>query len=145
MAMDITEKDITTVHFRKKVLSRLPENCGVYVFWCKTAKGSTKYIYVGMTARQSLRKRLIQHWKGSHNPRLVQWINVSSQCLRVTTIPLPQEKIVPTEKRLICTFVPDANDPHKCPEDANEDEIALIGKLIRHTAIHKEEHKCPLQ
>jgi len=131
--MDVAANEISTVHFRKKMLSELPDKSGVYVFWCKTSKGSTKYIYVGMAGKQTLRERLIQHWKGSHNSQLTQWINLFTRYLRVTTIPLPQEKVAPTEKRLICTLMPETNQRYRCPKEADKSEAALIERIRAQT------------
>ena len=45
---------------------------GVYALWSKTA-----CIYVGKAEKQSLRKRLLQHYHRSHNDKLSAWIKSS--------------------------------------------------------------------
>jgi len=131
--MDVAANEISTVHFRKKMLSELPDKSGVYVFWCKARQGSTKFIYVGMANRQTLRKRLTQHWENSHNTRLTEWIRLFPAHLRVTVVPLPQERVAQAEKRLICTLIPETNQRYKCPKKANESEAALIDQLLAQT------------
>jgi hypothetical protein len=46
-----------------------PDAYGVYAFWFRNY-----CIYVGKAEKQTIRKRLIDHWIGSHNDDLRLWI-----------------------------------------------------------------------
>ena len=48
------------------------EDFGVYSIWSRNL-----CIYVGKAEKQCLKKRLLQHYKGSHNAYLDMWINSS--------------------------------------------------------------------
>ena len=52
-------------------------NPGIYVFFLKKT-----CIYVG-SAERPLGERLKEHWRGSHNDRLSNWIRVYGKKLRV--------------------------------------------------------------
>ena len=52
-------------------------NPGIYVFYFKKM-----CIYVG-SAERPLGERLREHWRGSHNDRLTNWIKVYGKKLRV--------------------------------------------------------------
>ena len=45
---------------------------GIYAIWAKNV-----CIYVGKAEKQSLRKRLLQHYNKSHNEKLSAWIKSS--------------------------------------------------------------------
>jgi excinuclease UvrABC nuclease subunit len=47
---------------------------GIYSIWSKNV-----CLYVGKAEKQSLRKRLLQHYSGSHNDKLTLWLNSSHE------------------------------------------------------------------
>lgn len=79
---------------------------GVYGFWFR------RYcVYIGMTVRQSLRKRLSDHWVCSHNKFLRDWIKAKGENLQVSFRPLQSAlEITELEKKYIRRYQPLAND-----------------------------------
>lgn len=65
--------------FRLSALKKhVPEKAGIYGFWYRGY-----CVYVGKTERQSLRKRLFDHWDGTHNHELQLWIEAKRDNLLV--------------------------------------------------------------
>jgi len=131
--MKAAAAEISTMYFRRKMLCNLPDKSGVYAFWWETSSGLPKYIYVGKT--QTLRNRLEQHWEGSHNKRLAEYIQQFDEDLQVTAMPLPQEKIDLMEKKLICRLRPETNvqKHHKSLEIVDETDDLLIEYFMTQT------------
>lgn len=68
------------IRFRKADLEKIPRQaCGVYGIWFKR-----RCIYIGKAASQSILERLLQHWRGSHNPVLCAWIQAKGSELKVS-------------------------------------------------------------
>ena len=49
--------------------STIPEEPGVYAFWFRN-----NCIYVGKTEQQTLKKRILDHWRDPQNPGLRLWL-----------------------------------------------------------------------
>jgi excinuclease UvrABC nuclease subunit len=82
-----------------------PRQPGVYGFWYG------KYcVYVGKTEAQTLFKRLIDHWEGSHNPSLKEWIQAKRDDLQIAFIQINDKNQIATyERYYIRTFQPLTN------------------------------------
>ena len=92
-------------------ISRVPADIrGVYAFWCRTRR---KFIYVGKTEKQTIRERLRQHWRKSHNERLNLWLRAFGEHLDICWWQVPEHKISKVEDILIKMLLPETNDPHK--------------------------------
>lgn len=78
MRMDTPYAD--QIRFRKVDFEKIPRHaCGVYGIWFKR-----RCIYIGKAASQSIWERLLQHWRGSHNPVLSAWIQAKGSELKVS-------------------------------------------------------------
>lgn len=86
----------------------IPDNiCGVYAIW---SRKNGKCIYVGQAKEQSIKQRLRQHWRGSHNEMLKSWIKVFGKELQMCYVACSEpSKIGLLEKRLIKVWKPETN------------------------------------
>ncbi|MCY4175348.1 MAG: hypothetical protein OXD37_03300 [Acidimicrobiaceae bacterium] len=76
--------------FRRIDFDKIPsEVFGIYGLWFRK-----RCIYVGKAEKQSIVKRLQQHWKGSHNEYLADWIKAKGPELRVKYIPVQKTSII---------------------------------------------------
>lgn len=82
---------------------------GVYIFWCRD---NGKCIYVGQAKLRPVRKRLKEHWDGSHNETLKLWIKTFGERLDVCYARVPQDKIDRFEMKLIKRLRPETNDTY---------------------------------
>ena len=83
---------------------------GVYAFWCRQ---SGKCIYVGKASERSIRARLNEHWRRSHNETLRLWIRSFGKHLDVCYASVKKHRIPVAERRLIRLWNPEANIQHK--------------------------------
>ena len=91
--------------FSWRNLSKVPDDeYGVYSIW-------TKYIciYVGKAEKQSLRQRLLQHYKTSHNNDLYNWIISSHQLWFSYETVSNKKSINAKERNRIKRFAPITN------------------------------------
>ena len=79
---------------------------GVYAFWCREKE---RCIYVGMAKDQSIRTRVLQHWRGSHNEKLNLWLREFGDYLDVCYMSVRGDRIARFEDRLIKLWNPEAN------------------------------------
>ena len=82
---------------------------GVYAFWFRL---TGRCIYVGQASEQTIKARLSQHWRGSHNERLQLWMAAYGECLDVCFAPVAKNRIKEIERRLIRLWRPEANVQH---------------------------------
>lgn len=83
------------IPFRLSALNKhVPEKAGVYAFWF-----GDYCVYVGKTEKQSLLKRLRDHWQGSHNPQLGLWIEAKRDSLFVAFIEIDSLDQIATYER----------------------------------------------
>lgn len=67
------------IRFRIVDFYKIPEHYyGVYGIWY-----NKHCLYVGQAKLQPIYKRLEDHWKGTHNPRLQTWIDAKGTLLTV--------------------------------------------------------------
>ncbi len=79
--------------------------CGVYGFWY-----GRRCVYVGKTERQSLRRRLEQHWEGSHNRMLRLWLAARGSEMKVSLLAVHEvSKVAGLERYYIRRLQPVAN------------------------------------
>lgn len=102
------KKKRSTMPFRLHNINSIPDNAvGIYGFWYRK---NGKCIYVGKAKEQPIKKRLKQHWLGSHNPGLRLWIKGFGTFLDVCYLPVDRaEKINKMETRLIRAWRPETN------------------------------------
>jgi hypothetical protein len=94
-------KPFTLAHIHRYA----PDLPGVYTFWF-----GRYCVYVGQSKKQSIRKRLIDHWQGSHNPALSIWIKAKKDSLTVSWLPVERVAVIPViEKRCIQRLQPLTN------------------------------------
>ena len=79
---------------------------GVYAFWCRT---NGKCIYVGKAEKQSIKDRLKQEWRNSHNANLKLWINEFGEFLDICYLPVKDGRIDKVETTLIRMWHPETN------------------------------------
>jgi len=94
------------LRFRITDFDKIPSSAfGVYGLWFKQ-----KCVYIGKAKEQSIPKRLEQHWKGSHNPLLANWISSKGSSLIVAYCDIKElNKIDDFEKYYIKRFQPLTN------------------------------------
>ena len=91
-------------------IDRIPRAAhGVYAFW---SRDTAKCIYVGQAPRQSIRNRLRDHWRDSHNETLRLWIRAFGEYLDVCYMYVDPSDIDCFERRLITLWRPEANEQH---------------------------------
>jgi excinuclease UvrABC nuclease subunit len=61
------------------ITRNVPDLPGIYRFYLRKI-----CLYVGSTKRQTLKSRLLQHWKRTHNRRLSLWIACFGKTISVT-------------------------------------------------------------
>lgn len=83
---------------------------GIYAFWCRQ---NGKCVYVGKAADQSIRDRLRQHVRQSHNRTLWLWLQAFGRDLDMCYAAVDRPRIDALEKRLIGRWRPEANVHHK--------------------------------
>lgn len=90
-----------------RYIMQIPEEwAGVYIIWCHSTKVC---VYVGQAKEQSIRARLLQHQRHSHNEKLNQWIRAFSKYLHVCYKQCNGAQIDALERRLIRVWKPEAN------------------------------------
>ena len=88
-------------------IDRIPRSAyGVYAFWYRK---TGKCIYVGQAAKQPVKKRLKDHWRGSHNETLKLWLRAFGGHLKICYMKVELNKIDCFERRLIRLWKPEAN------------------------------------
>jgi len=64
---------MSRLRFNWQNISKISDDqFGIYSIWSKNV-----CLYVGKAEKQSLRKRLLQHYAGSHNDKLTLWLDSS--------------------------------------------------------------------
>lgn len=107
----MTNKSRNKTSLRRKNIDKIPFHVkGVYAFWCRT---NGKCIYVGKAERQSIRVRLMQEWRNSHNENLSLWIKSFGEFLDICYLPVKDGKINKMETRLIKMWRPETNIQHR--------------------------------
>lgn len=96
--------------FKKADFDKIPSHVfGVYGLWYRK-----RCIYVGKAEQQPIAQRLEQHWKGSHNDHLADWVTAKGSQLRVRYIPVEElSEIDSIEKRYIKNLQPLTNKNQK--------------------------------
>jgi len=96
--------------FRKADFDKIPPHAfGVYGLWFRK-----RCIYVGKAEKQPIAQRLEQHWKGSHNEHLADWVTAKGPQLRVRYIPVQQISAIGSiEVRYIKNLQPLTNKTQK--------------------------------
>ena len=94
------------LRFRKADFDKIPANAfGVYGLWYRR-----RCIYVGKAEDQPIAKRLEQHWKGAHNPKLAAWVQAKASELRFAYLVAKEKsKVSSLEKLYIRRFQPLTN------------------------------------
>ncbi len=85
-------------------ISKCENKPGVYGFWYKR-----NCIYIGKTEKQGLRDRLLQHWNGSHNNRLRDWIKSKKSNLMFCFKPIDVAQVDIAERYYIYKYQPLTN------------------------------------
>ena len=65
----------------QRILDLPADAIGVYCFW-----HGNRSIYVGKTDKQTLKTRLKQHYDGSHNDKLSNWISAEGAELKFSYV-----------------------------------------------------------
>ena len=105
------EKEWKTTKLDYISIHSIPESIvGVYVIWCPK---TDVCIYVGKAEESPVKKRLTDHWRGSHNKDLKSWLKALGNdnvevCYRKTE----KHMIDCLEKRLIHLWKPETNKDH---------------------------------
>ena len=85
--------------------SKIPADAyGVYGIWFRR-----RCIYIGKAKSQPIAKRLEQHWNGTHNPDLADWISAKGPLLNVSYAITHKQAIDNFERRHIKRFQPLTN------------------------------------
>ena len=88
-------------------IAQIPDNIkGLYGIWYRK---NNKCIYVGKAAKQSIKDRLMQEWRASHNERLKRWIKVYGNSMDVCYLQVNDDRIDKMETRLIQKWHPETN------------------------------------
>jgi excinuclease UvrABC nuclease subunit len=83
----------------------VPDSPGVYGF-----RYRHYWVYIGSTEKQSLRKRLKDHWIKSHNSELSLWLEAKRKEVQIAYLPLKNSKSISKyEKLYIRKFQPLTN------------------------------------
>lgn len=90
--------------FSLRAIDRLdPDAAGVYGFWFRR-----ECIYIGLAS--NLRSRLLQHWAGSHNDGLKDWMRAKKADLHFNyKVAGPADDIKQMERFFIQRFSPRTN------------------------------------
>jgi hypothetical protein len=82
------EPECKRIPFRLSALNKhVPRKVGIYAFWF-----GNYCVYIGKTEKQSLLKRLLDHWEGTHNPQLHLWIAAKRDSLLVAFLEVDNPK-----------------------------------------------------
>lgn len=94
------------IAFRLREFEKIDQDAyGIYGFWFKR-----RCIYVGKAAEQPIAIRLVQHWKGSHNQLLRNWIEAKGKELKIAYKYIPEiAKIDILERYCINKYQPETN------------------------------------
>jgi hypothetical protein len=92
--------------FRLRSLDDISDyDYGIYGFWY-----DKHCIYIGKAKEQPIKERLKQHWKGSHNPILSDWISGAGRHLCYAYLAVPDKGSIDVHERYyIRRFQPIAN------------------------------------
>ena len=82
---------------------------GIYAFWYRR---TGRCVYVGQADKQTIKQRLQQHWRESHNDPLNLWIKAYGSLLDVCYAPVEKHRIRTAERRLIRRWKPETNVQH---------------------------------
>ena len=82
---------------------------GVYALWFQL---TGRCIYVGQASEQTIKTRLRQHWRYSHNETLRLWMDAYGDHMEVCYAPVARNRIRTIERRLIRLWRPEANVQH---------------------------------
>ena len=96
--------------FRKADFDKIPSNAfGIYGLWYRK-----RCIYIGKAEKQPIAQRLEQHWKGSHNPDVANWVRAKGSKLRVGYVLVEEHSEIDNlEKRYIRQLQPLTNKQGK--------------------------------
>jgi hypothetical protein len=87
-------------------VAKVPEGAfGVYGFWF-----GPRCIYVGRATDQTLRKRLVQHFKRSHSQTLTKWLLAYGPEVSFCCVVLERKHVSRSEVRLIRRLQPIGNE-----------------------------------
>ena len=90
-------------------INLLNDESGIYVFWF-----NGQCIYVGKAAQQTLKERLLQHYRNCHNDNLRLWIEVYGCQLQFCFFQLSTNRRIDfLEKKFIYRLQPIANKTNK--------------------------------
>ena len=94
------------LRFRRADFDKIPANAlGVYGVWFRN-----RCIYIGEAYAQPIAIRLTQHWRGSHNPDLADWVKAKGPELRISYIVALDECVIHNlERSCIRRLQPMAN------------------------------------
>lgn len=93
------------LQFRKMEFAKIPPDAyGVYGIWFRR-----RCIYIGKAKSQPIAKRLEQHWNGTHNSELADWISAKGSLLDVSYAIAHKMVIDNLERRHIKRFQPITN------------------------------------
>ena len=94
------------MRFRRADFDKIPSNAfGVYGVWF-----GKRCIYVGKAEDQPIARRLMQHWRGSHNQDFANWVKAKGVGLRVAYLALDDKsKVACFERFYIRRFQPLTN------------------------------------
>ncbi|MCY4163929.1 MAG: GIY-YIG nuclease family protein [bacterium] len=91
--------------FKLTSLDKIPKAHGLYGLWYHK-----RCLYVGQAKKQIISERLKQHWKGSHNEYLSDWITATGSDIRISFLIIEiQSRIDELEKYYINKFQPVTN------------------------------------
>ncbi|WP_423908624.1 GIY-YIG nuclease family protein [Candidatus Spongiihabitans sp.] len=105
--MKKSKKTRNKMSFRHHNIDSIPPHIkGVYGFWCRT---NGKCVYVGKAEKQSIKDRLTQHWRNSHNENLRLWIKAFGAFLDICYLSVKDNRIDKMETKLIQIWHPETN------------------------------------
>jgi excinuclease UvrABC nuclease subunit len=95
----------TPIAFNMLNINDIGEETGVYAFWF-----NNRCIYVGKAERQSLKKRLTQHYRNCHSNDLKLWIDVYGCQLKFCFLKLKKQQSIDfLERKFIYRLQPTTN------------------------------------
>ena len=95
------------IRFRVVDFQQIPDDAyGVYGIWY-----GRHCLYVGQAKSQPICKRLEQHWRSTHSPKLKSWIEAKGPRLRVAFLAIEdRDRIDCMERYYIRRFQPLTNE-----------------------------------
>lgn len=92
--------------FAQRNIDKQPDDCvGIYGFWCNEI-----CLYIGKTEKQSLRKRLSDHFLDCHNKDLKDWFHAFSRSIQFSTLVIEDTALIhAAEREFIEKFNPRTN------------------------------------